>query len=1428
MTFRKHRIFAAIPAALLVFVLIALLAVTLTGPIAEAEETKFAATEQSEITFAQMSDIHYFPYQHCYPHDMADYLESDFYHSTTGDTKLVIESGSLLMAHIEEIIADAHNGVAPMYLFTTGDLCKNGEQAALIDVANALRYLQNEVRKVNGYENFQVFATVGNHDLYNASGKLYDMTDGSEYISEVVTSAQFALIFTGLGFPDIPVSTLYSVYPAEYWSSSFTAGLDGANDYGYVASETAANLEITYYSDYLEALKSGFSYTDYTALFDAAKINSLSHYVDVNNDFGFFLLDGTDRENDGSFTPVRVNEQEYGEIEAVSYHLGTEDGKINSASASDSAVRAAFAAGKPVYANTGWNHITGGRLTEELLDWMRAITSDSANAGKTFVAAYHFNALPHFEQEDDILKDFVFYNWEYITEEFLEMGIRYGLSGHMHSSDIAYYNDAAGRTFYDVETGSTVSYASARRYMSLTRYELADGEVGEKFTSSLIELESFDFDGETVTDPNAYITEKVYGQLVDRVVDHFIDVRTIEDMLDFESLLGDMYDTANIGIAIENLVDFVMYDLYENGVYPDGNTYDSLLDYVNDCVAEKLIRMKFGAAGQELTLAQIFSFIMMAHAQGVEPTTAELLADAPAISGTASERLDPLDPVWRARYIAALQDFDAKCDSGQLAEDLFGILLDALWYDDDSILKTLLSAEINLRELGLDTNNLLVKAVINVLRKPSTIASLFTRLNLGLDAETLAMIEEAIPEDLVIDINEERLVLVEVVDALWPVLTALLDSMLGLRLSGDNLYEGVNALADAYLTESFYVGLSGIAKNIVVAYATDDEPDVADIYDLAEEFVVVPHEGYADEYEVTLSYVSDTPVADEYNAATQENGRLPSHLTASFAQGDESGEAYTLNFYTAEKIGAEVVLLDENGNEIDTVTVTTADLDASADDKFRTVTVNGESGKIQVDGRTYAQYIPLIDLGILTISHTEIEYEKEPEEDSDDPVVTRPYTYLDRDKAPANSVVYRNRWTVTFKGLEAGKTYGYEVRGVYGAGENISTYGLAESTGAERFTFTTLPSETTDSFTFLAFSDLQGMIESMYDKTAATLAAAKAGAGEFDFVLNAGDMADNGDNFSQWGWALNGSLDLFANTSTILAAGNHEDGGGQLARYYNYTSFAPDGQDEDPNNYYSYESGMYYSFNYGTAHIVVLNTNLTDNATGLSEAQIEWLKSDLKANADAQWKFVLMHKSLYSAGSHSYDGDIAAMRRQLVPLFYEYGVDVVFGGHDHTYTVTQLLDGEGNPTGTTLGKDGVLSASEDGVLYVTLGTVGTKFYNYMENPDIAGAFDRENSISSTLTLPTFAKITVNGDTLTFTGYTVNEDGTLSKIYNEPGDDLLLVKILVPIAAVIVIAGVVVAVIVVRKKKKAANSGAAQDADEGAEAQPKEDGNGSDD
>ena len=1408
----KHRLglATAIPAALLIFALILTLAFACSGLTASAAGDLVGATETSRLEFGQMSDIHYFPEEYCYPSTAEGYEDSDFYHSTTGDTKLVIESGDILSAHVEDFIDDAREGIAPTYLFATGDLSKNGERVALVDVANKLRYLQNKVRalaeedatKYAKYANFQVFALQGNHDLYNGSGKLYDAT-GSEYQAEVVTSAQFALIFTGLGYPDVDYDTLLSIYPEEYWSSDYTNG--------YVSSNNADNVTIRYFNTHLANIaENGFRMEDYTALFGGENINALSYYATVEgSDYGFFVLDGTDREIVESVTPVRVSKDEYDAVieslagtsakynaankleddDAVNFatfYLGNGDGSISSTPADAAEINAAFVSGDPVYVNTAYDHLTGGRLTEPLLDWMRGITADGAD--KTYVGAYHFNVLPHFEQEDDILKDFVFYNWEYIAKEFLKMGVRYGISGHMHSSDIAYYHDAAGRTFYDIQTGSTVSYASPCRYMTIVRYDLEDEKSGEQFTSSLHVLE--DFGGMNGTDAtyanyNEYITEHIYGQLVERIVDHFITMRTIEGI--------SLPSTMGLDELLGYIIDEVAYNLYPDG-YPDGNEYSDLMEYVKETAAAELINLKFGMAGNELTLAQIFSFIMMSHAAGVEPTTAEVFADTlPEIGGTASETLDPLDPVWRARYIHALNDFAAKCDSGALARDLFGILLDYLYYDEDSILKTLLAHEFDLTKVQLNT---LISSLLDVLiNDPNGIISTLKVLfGLEFDESVEEILNETIPKGTSLDMTLENFSLGKAIDALWPAIKGVLGSMLGINLSGDTLYEGVDGLLDSYLTDSFYVGLSGIAKNIVIAYATDDEIDLADMNDPTKPFVLVPHEGYADEYAVELSYVSDVYADKEYNEPTQDNGRLPSHLTANFLPSDENGAKFTVSFYTGEEIGAEVTLTTPDGIPY-TVSITEADLNASEDTAHRTVTksVGDVNASVTLTGGTYAQYIPLIDLGLLTISHTETE-----REDADGNI--HAYTYQDRDNAPANSVVYRNRWTVTFEGLNYNETYTYAVRGVYGG----KVFDLAEYTGNDSFTFTTPSSAEVPSqdFDFIAIADMQGMIQSMYEDSAAAIEAIMANAGGYDFVLNAGDMADNGDNFSQWGWALNENLEFFSNTSTFNTAGNHEDGGGKLDDFYNYGAMAPE-QDSD--------SGLYYSFDYATAHVIVLNTNDADATNGLSDTQFEWLKADLEANKDAKWIFVLMHKSLYSGGSHSFDGDVEAMRAQLVPVFYEYGVDLVLAGHDHTYTVTECLDGNGDPVSRASYDNGIITmdANGSGVMYVTLGTIGTKFYDYVSNSEIEGKFNAESSVLWTLAEQTFAKISVRGDTLTYTGYTVNADGTLSVIYTEPTDDLLLVKILVPIAGVILIAGIVVAVVLVKKNKakKAAAAGA---------------------
>lgn len=1419
----KHRLglATAIPAALLIVALLFTLAFACSGLTASADEAK-GVTPQDTLTFGQMSDIHYFPLEHCYDADAEDYTDSDFYHSTTGDTKLVIESGAILDAHVDAILDDARAGKAPQYLFATGDLSKNGERVALIDVANKLRDLQNKMRDIKGYENFQVFAVQGNHDLYNGSGKLYD-EHGNEYQAEVVTSAQFALIFAGLGYPDMTEAELEKIYPSDYWSSSYTNG--------YIESTTAGNVRISYFNQNLQNMADNegeFNYDDYTALFNGGEtVNALSYYVEFtdNDNYGFFVLDGTDREMTEDPSPVRVSENEYtqvrsaleditaaynaanglegeDEIDLVRFYIGEDGLKAGNYTSDASAIKAAFDGGDTVYADTGYDHLTGGRLTEPLLDWMRGITAKDPD--KTYVGAYHFNVLPHFEQEDDILKDFVFYNWEYIAKEFLKMGVRYGISGHMHASDVAYYHDAAGRTFYDIETGSSVSYASPRRYMTIERYTTADNMAAEKFSFTLHILDSFEGmnSSETYADYNEYITDHIYGQLVERVVDHFITIRTIDD-LGLAELADGLISIPGVNLPIGKIVQYLLDEITDN-LYPapdgypgfEGQTQPTdLMDYIKKGAAQELIGMKFGAEGNELTLAQIFSFIMMAHAAGVEPTTAEVFeGELPAITGTASEILDPLDPVWRARYIAALRDFAEKCDSGQLARDLFGILLDTLYYDEDSILKTLFAHRFNFGEGGVGINYIILDIVEGIINNPANLANTVLDM-IEADDATRAEVLAAIPEGTKLNIDLTDFSLGELIDGLWPIVKTIVSNLLGIDLAGNSIFDAVDGLLDSYLTDSFYVGLSGIAKNIVIAYATDDEIDLADKNDPAGETVLTPHPGYADGYAETLTYVSGTYAADEYNAPTQDNGRLPSHLTANFLPSDENGAKFTISFYTAEEIGAEVTLTDANGNPV-TINITEEELNASADKDYRTVSETSEDGTVTLKGGTYAQYIPLIDLGLLTISHTETEWE-----DADGNV--HPYTYQDRDKAPANSVVYRNRWTVTFEGLNYNETYTYAVRGVYGG----KVFDLAAYTGNDSFTFTTPSSAEVPAqdFDFIAIADMQGMIQSMYEDSAAAIEAIMANAGGYDFVLNAGDMADNGDNFSQWGWALNENLGFFANTSTFNTAGNHEDGGGKLDDFYNYGAMAPE-QDSD--------SGLYYSFDYATAHVIVLNTNDADATNGLSTAQFEWLKADLEANKDTKWIFVLMHKSLYSGGSHSFDGDVEAMRAQLVPVFYEYGVDLVLAGHDHTYTVTECLDGNGDPVSRASYNNGIITmdANGSGVMYVTLGTIGTKFYNYVSNSEIEGKFNAESSVLWTLAEQTFAKISVRGDTLTYTGYTVNADGTLSVIYTEPTDDLLLVKILVPIAGVILIAGVVVAVVLVKKNKAKKAAAAGADAD----------------
>lgn len=97
-----------------------------------------------------------------------------------------------------------------------------------------------------------------------------------------------------------------------------------------------------------------------------------------------------------------------------------------------------------------------------------------------------------------------------------------------------------------------------------------------------------------------------------------------------------------------------------------------------------------------------------------------------------------------------------------------------------------------------------------------------------------------------------------------------------------------------------------------------------------------------------------------------------------------------------------------------------------------------------------------------------------------------------------------------------------------------------------------------------------------------------------------------------------------------------------------------------------------YSFTYAGVHVVFVDPLHLDRDTGcgLSKGtpQWEWLKSDLEAHRDARWTLLFVHEPVFCEtweGGY-YDGE-ESLRRDLVPLMEEYGVDLCVSGHAHTY-----------------------------------------------------------------------------------------------------------------------------------------------------------------
>ncbi|MBT8387708.1 MAG: T9SS type A sorting domain-containing protein, partial [Ignavibacteria bacterium] len=66
---------------------------------------------------------------------------------------------------------------------------------------------------------------------------------------------------------------------------------------------------------------------------------------------------------------------------------------------------------------------------------------------------------------------------------------------------------------------------------------------------------------------------------------------------------------------------------------------------------------------------------------------------------------------------------------------------------------------------------------------------------------------------------------------------------------------------------------------------------------------------------------------------------------------------------------------------------------------------------------------------------------------------------------------------------------------------------------------------------------------------------------------------------------------------------------------------------------------------------------------GPGSAQLTWLENDLAASTKP-WKFIYLHEPGWSAGGH---GNEIPVQLYIQPLCEQYGVPIVFGGHNHYY-----------------------------------------------------------------------------------------------------------------------------------------------------------------
>jgi hypothetical protein len=166
------------------------------------------------------------------------------------------------------------------------------------------------------------------------------------------------------------------------------------------------------------------------------------------------------------------------------------------------------------------------------------------------------------------------------------------------------------------------------------------------------------------------------------------------------------------------------------------------------------------------------------------------------------------------------------------------------------------------------------------------------------------------------------------------------------------------------------------------------------------------------------------------------------------------------------------------------------------------------------------------------------------------------------------------------------------------------------------------------------------------------------------------------------------------------------------------------------------DAGRYYSFDWGDAHFVFLDSNIPLQQSVRGEGQmLAWLDNDLKQTRQP-WRIATIHHSPYATGLNAGDPLSLLVRQHVCPILEANGVQVVFGGHEHSYQRTHPL------------RSGTAVAPNAGTVYITAGGGGAFLYPLVPGEHVAFGKSQHH----------YLRVEVTGSQLTVTAK--GDDGSL--------------------------------------------------------------------